>query len=72
MAGRLAIRRFQVMDLRIPVNSRTLARLIAMVHIHEHPRFIAEAKEAPDLDTFQQVNMLTFMPNPYHRPDSVA
>lgn len=48
------------MDIHAPVNSRALARLIDMVDIEEHPRFIAEAKEAPDLDTFQRVNMLTF------------
>lgn len=60
MARRLAIRRFVVMDLRIPVNSRTLARLIDMVEISEHPRFNAEAKEAPELATFKRVNMLTY------------
>lgn len=50
MAGRRAIRCFLVIDIHTPVHSHALVNLIALVDLSEHPHFIAEAKQAPDIE----------------------
>jgi hypothetical protein len=48
------------MNLRIPAISRRLAVLIADIALTDHPKFLADAKQARDLAQFERDSLPTY------------